>query len=145
MLGDEDMRNIPDDRKHGIALVLAAFPSVADVVLNNKVLAFLRRSQQQMLAEVPLADVRASYIDAVRESGKKTGQDDALAAAEAAAGYPYMVQLVGYCMRQSQSAEGLGSSNAPTWNVAQATRSLPSTMRSWLLSWIGLHRRRGNS
>ncbi len=108
VLRDEDMRDVPDARKHGVAFVFAALPSMIDEVLNNKVLTFLRRSQQRMLAEVPLADVRAAYVDVVRESGKHISQEDALAAARAAAGYPYMVQLVGYYMWQS--AERRGSS-----------------------------------
>ena len=32
------MRDVPDDRKHGVALVLAALPQAIDEVLNNKVL-----------------------------------------------------------------------------------------------------------
>ncbi len=106
VLRDEDMRDVSDARKHGVAFVFAALPSMVDEVLNNKVLTFLRRSQQQVLAEVPLADVRAAYVDAVRESGKEIGQEDALAAARAAAGYPYMVQLVGYYMWQSADRRG---------------------------------------
>lgn len=108
VLRDEDMRDLPDGNKHGVAFVFAGLPSMVDEVLNNKILTFLRRAQQQVLGDVPLADVRAAYVDAVRESGKQISQEDALTAAEAAAGYPYMVQLVGYYMWQS--AERRGSS-----------------------------------
>jgi predicted transcriptional regulator len=106
VLRDEDMRDVSDAKKHGVAFVFAALPSMVDEVLNNKVLTFLRRSQQQVLAEVPLADVRAAYVDAVRESGKEIGQEDAFSAAQAAAGYPYMVQLVGYYMWQAADRRG---------------------------------------
>lgn len=106
VLRDEDMRDVPDDRKHGVALVLAALPSMIDEVLNNKVLTLLRRSQQHVLAEIHLADVRAAYVDTVRESGKKISQDDASLVAQAADGYPSMVQLVGYYMWQSAERRG---------------------------------------
>ena len=106
VLRDEDMRDVSDAKKHGVAFVFAALPSMVDEVLNNKVLTFLRRSQQQILAEVPLSDVRAAYVDVVRESGKEISQEDALTAAQAAAGYPYMVQLVGYYMWQSADRRG---------------------------------------
>ena len=106
VLRDEDMRDVSDAKKHGVAFVFAALPSMVDEVLNNKVLTFLRRSQQQVLAEVPLADVRAAYVDAVKESGKEIDQEDAFSAAQAAAGYPYMVQLVGYYMWQAADRRG---------------------------------------
>ena len=102
------MQDLPEDRRHGVAFVFAGLPSMIDEVANNKKLAFLRRAQQQVLGGLPFTDVYAAYIDAVGESGKQIGREDALAAAEAAAGYPYMVQLVGYCMWQS--AERRGSS-----------------------------------
>ena len=105
---DEEMQGLPDGRGHGVAFVFAGLPSMVNEVLNDKRLAFLRRARQQVLGGLPLTDVCAAYIEAVRESGKQIGQEDALAAAEAAAGYPYMVQLVGYCMWQS--AERRGSS-----------------------------------
>lgn len=95
--------------------MLAALPQAIDEVLNNKVLTLLRRSQQHVLAEILLADVRAAYIDAVRESGKKISQDDASLAAQAADGYPSMVQLVGYYMWQS--AERRGSALIERTNV----------------------------
>lgn len=50
--------------------------------------------------------VRAAYVDTVRESGKKISQDDASLAAQAADGYPSMVQLVGYYMWQSAERRG---------------------------------------
>ena len=73
---------------------------------NDKVLTLLRRSRQHVLAEIHLADVRAAYVDTMRESGKKISQDDASLVAQAADGYPSMVQLVGYYMWQSAERRG---------------------------------------
>ena len=38
VLRDEDMRDVSDAKKHGVAFVFAALPSMVDEVLNNKVL-----------------------------------------------------------------------------------------------------------
>ena len=106
VIRDEDMRDVPDSRKKGVALVFAALPSLMDELLNDRVLAFLRRSMQRELAEVSLPDVRSAYVETVRESGKAISEEDALAAARAACGYPYMIQLIGYYMWQAAERRG---------------------------------------
>ena len=106
VIRDEDMRDVPDSRKKGVALVFAALPSLMDELLNDRVLTFLRRSMQRELAEVSLPDVRSAYVETVRESGKAISEEDALAAARAACGYPYMIQLIGYYMWQAAERRG---------------------------------------
>ena len=106
VIRDEDMRDVPDSRKKGVALVFAALPSLMDELLNDRVLTFLRRSMQRELAEVSLPDVRPAYVETVRESGKAISEEDALAAARAACGYPYMIQLIGYYMWQAAERRG---------------------------------------
>lgn len=101
VLQDLDLTGDPDDEKRGIALVLAALPQLTDELLNDKVLTFLRRSQQHVLAEVPPLEVRDAYVKVARQSGKRISLDVAERAADFALGYPYMVQLVGYYMWQS--------------------------------------------
>lgn len=106
VIRDEDMRDVPDSRKKGVALVFAAPPSLMDELLNDRALTFLRRSMQRELAEVSLPDVRSAYVETVRESGKAISEEDALAAARAACGYPYMIQLIGYYMWQAAERRG---------------------------------------
>lgn len=106
VIRDEDMRDVPDSRKKGVALVFAALPSLMDELLNDRVLTFLRRSMQRELAEVSLPDVRSAYVETVLESGKAISEEDALAAARAACGYPYMIQLIGYYMWQAAERRG---------------------------------------
>lgn len=106
VLQDLDLTNVPDDRKKGVALVLAALPQLTDELLNDEVLTFLRRSQQHVLAEVPMPDVRNAYVEVVQGSGKAIEMDVADRAAKASLGYPYMVQLVGYYMWQSSKRRG---------------------------------------
>ena len=106
VIRDEDMRDVPDAERKGVAFVFAALPSLMDELLNNKVLTFLRRSQKEDLGAVPLPDVRAAFVESSRESGKVISPEDALVAARATDGYPYMVQLVGYYMWRSAQARG---------------------------------------
>ena len=101
VIRDEDMRDVPDEEKHGIAFVFAALPSLVDDLLNDNVLTFLRRSVHHHLSSVALPDVKDAYIEVVRDSGKTIDASTALAAAKASEGYPYMIQLVGYYMWRS--------------------------------------------
>lgn len=98
---DEDMRDVPDDKKRGIAIVLAGLPSIIDDVLNDEVLTFLRRSVQRSLDPLPILEVRDALTQSIRDSGKAVSQENALAAAKATRGYPYLTQLVGYYAWQS--------------------------------------------
>lgn len=106
VLADQDMEGVPDVEKRGIAIAFAGIPSLMDDLLNNKVLTFLRRSMKHALGEVLLIDARDGYIDAVEKAGKAIAPDVALAAARAAEGHPYMVQLVGYYMWRSADRRG---------------------------------------
>lgn len=101
ILADQDMVDVPDTEKKGIALVFAALPSLMDDVLNNQVITFLRRATRYTLEEVQLVETRDAYIDAAAAAGKTIGMDDALMAARLTEGHPYMVQLVGYYMWRS--------------------------------------------
>lgn len=101
VIGDEDLRNVPDDQKHGVAFVFAGLPSVVDDMVNERVLTFLRRAVRHRLGSIPLPDVRNAYQITVEDSGLSIETDVAMRAAIASAGYPYMIQLVGYYMWQS--------------------------------------------
>ena len=101
VIGDEDLRDVSDERKHGVAFVFAGLPSVVDDVVNERVLTFLRRAARHSLGDIPLPDVRNAYQATVADSGLAIDSDVAMEAARASAGYPYMIQLVGYYMWQS--------------------------------------------
>lgn len=101
VIADQDMTNVSDAEKHGVALVLAGLPSMMDDLVNDEVLTFLRRAMRQDLGPVMVPDVRNAYQQSVADSGLSIGDEEALAAARASLGYPYLVQLVGYYMWQS--------------------------------------------
>ncbi|WP_261433935.1 AAA family ATPase [Xiamenia xianingshaonis] len=98
---DQDLDDSPDSEKKGVAFAFAALPSIVDEVLNNKVLAFLRRSLHVRLDNVDVLDVREAYLETIASSGKSISLELAEKAACATAGYPYMIQLVGYYLWQS--------------------------------------------
>lgn len=101
IIRDQDMSDLDDSEKKGIALVFASLPSIMDEVLNDKVLTFLRRSLHMQLRDIPAIDIRDAYIETVTASGKAISEDIALAAARISDGYPYMIQLMGYYMWQA--------------------------------------------
>lgn len=106
VIRDEDMRDVSDSDKHGVAFVFAALPSLMDELLHERVLTFLRRSVQHDLGLVAYPDVRSAYIEAVREGGLAIDSEVAELAAEASDGYPYMIQLVGYYMWRAAEVRG---------------------------------------
>lgn len=101
VIRDEDLTDMPDDQKHGIAFVFAGMSSVIDDLVNDEVLTFLRRCVRHDLGDVPIPDVKNAYIATVTESGKRLAATDAMRAAKASDGFPYMIQLVGYYMWQA--------------------------------------------
>lgn len=101
IIADQDMTNVSDEEKHGIAFVFAGLPSVVDDLVNDEVLTFLRRAMQERLGPIMVPDVRGAYMTSVEDSGMQISADVALMAARASLGYPYLVQLVGYYMWQS--------------------------------------------
>ena len=68
VIGDENLRDLPDEHKHGVAFVFAGLPSVVDNIVNERVLAFLRRAVRHGLGGIPLPDVRDAYLAAVADS-----------------------------------------------------------------------------
>ncbi|MDO4808014.1 MAG: ATP-binding protein [Coriobacteriales bacterium] len=101
VIRDQDMQDVPDSQKKGVAFAFAGLPSVVDELLDDKVLTFLRRSQRHELAEVGIPDVRNAYVQTITENGKNIAEATALSAAESTMGFPYMVQLVGHYLWQS--------------------------------------------
>ena len=101
VIGDEDLRDMPDTDKHGIAFVFAGLPSIVDELVNNKVLTFLQRATRHSLGSIRIPDVRNAYMLTVADANMRIEEADAQMAAEASEGYPYMIQLVGYYMWQS--------------------------------------------
>ncbi|MBQ9058434.1 MAG: hypothetical protein IJ125_04560 [Atopobiaceae bacterium] len=101
IIGDEDLRDVEDTQKKGIAFVFAGLSSMVDELINDDLLTFLRRAIHHKLGYIALPDVRNAFEMTMSDSGFSISMDDAMEAARASSGYPYMIQLVGYYMWQS--------------------------------------------
>lgn len=79
-----------------VAFAGAGLPAAVSDLLNQRVLTFLRRADRHHLGRVDDNDVALALRGPIIDHGR-TIDDDALAlAASAAAGYPFLIQLVGY-------------------------------------------------
>ena len=79
-----------------LAFVFAGLPSMASKWLNDDVLTFLRRAQPERLGDVSLMEVSESLSDTFHETGMELRDEALRIAVQATAGYPFMIQLVGY-------------------------------------------------
>lgn len=82
--------------RRNIAIVFAGLPQMVSDLFNDEVITFLRRAKTNVLTDVPIDDVRSAFATTFRSSGMTIDDDQLRTAAEATAGYPYMIQLVGY-------------------------------------------------
>lgn len=98
----EDMVAIATATQHlvsedaDIAIAIAGLPELISDILNDSVLTFMRRAKREILADVPISEVAASYRETFNSAGMSLTDEQAQQAAECTYGYPYMVQLVGY-------------------------------------------------
>ena len=82
--------------RRNIAIVFAGLPQMVSDLFNDEVITFLRRARTNVLADVPINEVRDAFASTFAASGMTTDEDLLETAAGATAGYPYMIQLVGY-------------------------------------------------
>lgn len=78
--------------------------------LNDDVMTFLRRAQPERLGDVPLTEVSHALADTFATTGIVLDGEPLDVATRATAGYPFMIQLVGYhiwrrTMRRQAGAE----------------------------------------
>lgn len=90
-----------DTSKKGIAIVFAGLPSMVNELTHNRVTTFLRRALHKELHAIAIPDIKNAYIETITDSGMSISQECALKAAKESAGYPYMIQLIGYYMWQA--------------------------------------------
>ncbi|OXN00722.1 ATP-binding protein [Bifidobacterium vansinderenii] len=79
-----------------IAFVFAGLPSMTSKWLNDDVMTFLRRAQPERLGDVPLVEVSQAFTDTFAGTGMVLEGTPLDLATQATAGYPFMIQLVGY-------------------------------------------------
>ena len=79
-----------------IAICMAGLPHAVSSILNDSVLTFLNRAQKMRLGPISNQEVRAYYASAFNQLGFKCSGGILDAATDAASGFPYLMQLVGY-------------------------------------------------
>ncbi|MBW3088262.1 ATP-binding protein [Bifidobacterium sp. 82T24] len=82
--------------RRNIAIVFAGLPQMVSDLFNDEVITFLRRARTNVLADIPVNEVRDAFAETFTASGMTITDEQLRTAAEATSGYPYMIQLVGY-------------------------------------------------
>ena len=102
----EELREIAITYQHlvgedkNIAIAMAGLPNAISSVLNDKVLTFLNRASKTTLGPISPASIHAYYTNAFEQLGIIVEDSLVTKAAEAAQGFPYLMQLVGYYITQ---------------------------------------------
>jgi hypothetical protein len=114
---DEVHNSTPDMREFAIAyqhllreefdvsLLMAGLPSSVNDILNDKVLTFLRRSHRVELENVSTEVVEIAYEEAFGVADRHLTRGCLKAAAQASSGYPYLMQLIGYYLWESETGD----------------------------------------
>ena len=80
-----------------VSLIMAGLPANTTELIDNRRVSFLRRAKHLELGRVSDLEVESAFRATV-EDGDKTIESDALElAVDQIMGYPYMMQLLGYC------------------------------------------------
>lgn len=83
--------------ERNLAFAAAGLPAaMSELLVNDPVLTFLRRSERFNLGNVDPSDVRTALRNPIIAAGRNIGDDALDAAVAATEGYPYLIQLAGY-------------------------------------------------
>lgn len=108
-----------------VAFAFAGLPTAIDGVVGIETLTFLQRAKHVELTRLDAAEVEASFEETFRQSGGKASHDVCQMLAKSSAGYPFMVQLVGYYTWQASARRqsGVIEQVDAQWGVSVARRS----------------------
>ncbi len=87
---------VMENRK--VALIMAGLPYNIEKAKADKRISFVRRAQQRRLGRVDDFEVADAMRKTVEQAGRAIGDEALGIAVEAASGFPFMIQLVGYRM-----------------------------------------------
>lgn len=86
-------------REHAkIALVMAGLPVHINQLVSHKEVSFLRRARQHYIGRIADRDIRTAFRKTIKSAGKEIDDDALSRAVDAAGGFAYMMQLVGYAV-----------------------------------------------
>lgn len=131
-----------------VAFAFAGLPAAIDDAVGADALTFLQRAKHVELARLANYEVGASLVDTVEGAGVGLSEGAVALMTAAAAGYPFMVQLVGYYTWQAaarrdasviepgDAEKGIATARASfdSMVIAPALRRLPERQREYLLA-----------
>lgn len=121
-----------------VAFAFAGLPTAIDSVVSAESLTFLQRARHVELTRLDDFEVGSSIEDTVEGRGKRVSPAVAATLTKAAAGYPFMVQLVGYYAWQRASRRGSNeiSEEDASAGVALARKSFDSMVIAPALKYL---------
>jgi len=110
-----------------IAVAFGGLPAIIkDRLLDESVLTFLRRAERHVVGPVAVYQAADALRETAVQAGKRFDADAVETAAEASAGYPFMIQLIGYHVWQAASRSDTIGVNAVNEAIPEAERRLGS-------------------
>ncbi|MBQ9001314.1 MAG: ATP-binding protein [Eggerthellaceae bacterium] len=82
--------------RRNVALVMAGLPKNATDLVDDDRVTFLRRARKRFLNRIADADARRAFRQSFEATGKEIADDLLEKLVDAADGFPYMMQLVGF-------------------------------------------------
>ncbi|WP_219105909.1 ATP-binding protein [Austwickia sp. TVS 96-490-7B] len=119
-----ELMQVARREQRDLAFAAAGLPWAVADLLNDDVVTFLRRAERYDLGDVPVDEVADAYVQTFSEAGRELSDDDALYAAEATYGYPFLVQLVGHRIWLQHPLEPTVTRDDVRIGVTQATKRL---------------------
>ena len=92
--------------RRNVAIIFAGLPQMVSDLFDDEVITFLRRARTNVLADVPVDEVEEAFAQTFEDSGMSIDAKLLSRAAKATAGYPYMIQLVGYYIWDTADSRG---------------------------------------
>lgn len=128
----EDMRTLVEVYQHfvrerrDVSLLLAGLPNNVSRLLQDEDTSFLRRAFRHWLGAIPDNEVELAMRGTIERGGRFIGSDDLARAAEAAGGFAFLIQLIGYYLWQQHPASRIISSQDVDDGIRFARRQMDS-------------------
>lgn len=90
---------------HKVALLMAGLPNNILSLEKDKQVSFLRRSQKRRLARISNVEVEQAIRRTIEENGRFVSDEALQKMTEAADGFPFMIQLVGFHVWESSTSQ----------------------------------------
>jgi type II secretory pathway predicted ATPase ExeA len=110
------------------ALVMAGLPHNIDSLFRDKVISFIRRSRRQDLEPIDYAEVKYTLRETAGTAGKAICEGALEIMARETAGFPYLIQLVGYEVWQAAGGRKRVTEEDARLGVANAQKHIVSSV-----------------